>query len=284
MNEPGHDFKESGPFFYSDVLDKEIISSIVSNNNITQIYHLAAYLSAKAEDNPAMAWRVNMEGLFNVLDVAMEINVNKLFWPSSIAVFGPTTPKVNTPQSCVMEPNTVYGISKKAGEGWCEWYHKKYDLDIRSLRYPGLISHKTLPGGGTTDYAVEIFHGAVTNKNYDCYIDEQTELPMMYMDDAVRGTIELMETDTDNIKIRSSYNITAMSFSPEKLATEIQKTIPEFNCNYHPDERQSIADSWPQSIDDSKAREDWGWKHQYDLHKMTTEMLKHVGKLQMESF
>ncbi|PCJ79598.1 MAG: NAD-dependent epimerase [Flavobacteriales bacterium] len=284
LKEPGPDFKESGPFFYSDVLDKENISSIVEKNGVTQIYHLAAYLSAKAEHNPAMAWKLNMEGLFNILDVAIENNINKLFWPSSIAVFGPTTPKVNTPQTCMMEPNTVYGISKKAGEGWCEWYHKKYGLDIRSLRYPGLISYKTLPGGGTTDYAVDIFHGAVANKRYHCYLNGQTKLPMMYMDDAVRGTIELMEADADNIKIKSSYNITSMSFTPAELTAEIQKTIPEFICDYQPDERQRIADSWPQSIDDSKACEEWGWRHQYDLPKMTSEMLKHVGKLQMESF
>lgn len=282
INEPDYDFKNSGPFFYSDVLDQNLINSLIINNKVTQVYHLAAYLSARAEKNPQMAWKLNMDGLFNVLDASLNNGVKKIFWPSSIAVFGLTTPKEKTPQTTIMEPSTVYGITKLAGERWCEKYFLTHNLDIRSLRYPGIISYKTLPGGGTTDYAVEIFHSAVTNRKYNCYLKDNTKLPMMYMDDAVRGTLELMGADSSKIKTRSGYNITAFSFSPNELAAEIRKNIPDFECTYQPDSRQSIADSWPSSIDDSIAREHWNWRHRCSLSDMAKIMLENVGKLKAE--
>lgn len=263
-----------------DVLNQSALNSFVRKQNFTQIYHLAAVLSATGEKNPAFAWRLNMDGLFHVLEAAVNYKINKVYWPSSIAVFGPGTPKQHTPQDCVMDPATVYGISKLAGERWCAWYHQKYGLDVRSLRYPGLIGYKSQPGGGTTDYAVDIFYKALTDKSYECFLKEDTHLPMMYMEDAIKATLDLMDAPTENIKIRSSYNISSMSFSPREIAEQIKIVIPEFKMKYKPDFRQNIADSWPASIDDTRAREDWGWKPDYDLAKMTREILEKLPAFQ----
>lgn len=257
-----------------DILDAEKLKVVIEKNNVGTVYLLAALLSATAEQNPMFAWKLNMEGLFNVLDLAKDKIIDKVFWPSSIAVFGPTTPRDNTPQTTVMEPTTVYGISKQAGERWCEYYHNKYGVDVRSIRYPGLISYKAEPGGGTTDYAVAIYYKALQEGKYECYLKDDTFLPMMYMEDAIKATIDLMHTEEDNIKIRSSYNLAGISFSPTEIANEIKKHIPEFTISYAPDFRQEIANSWPKSIDDSKAQKDWGWKEKYDLGSMTEEMLK----------
>jgi len=267
-----------------DVLDKNKLAEISGKYQIDQIYHLAAILSAKGEQNPVQAWDINMMGLLNILDFAREINVKKLFWPSSIAVFGPTTPRVSTPQFTVAEPNTVYGISKLAGERWCEYYFNKYNLDIRSLRYPGLISYKTPPGGGTTDYAVEIFFEAIQRGSYQSFLGNNTRLPMMYMEDAIRGSVELMESDAKNISVRSSYNFAAMSFTPEEIAREIKKHIPDFSITYSPDFRQKIADSWPESIDDEIARSDWGWKEKFSLSEMTSDILRNLEPIIQKSF
>ena len=257
-----------------DILDAEKLKQIIEKNNVGSVYLLAALLSATAEQNPMFAWKLNMEGLFNVLDLAKYKIIDKVFWPSSIAVFGPTTPRDNTPQTTVMEPTTVYGISKQAGERWCEYYHNKYGVDVRSIRYPGLISYKAEPGGGTTDYAVAIYYKALQEGKYECYLQNDTYLPMMYMEDAIKATIDLMHTEEDKIKIRSSYNLAGISFSPVEIAEEIKKHIPDFSISYTPDFRQAIANSWPKSIDDSRAQEDWGWKEKYDLTSMTEEMLK----------
>lgn len=259
-----------------DVLDKEAISNCIKKHQITQIYHLASLLSATGEQKPKLAWDINFNGLIHILDLAVEYKLNKVFWPSSIAVFGPTTPRVNTPQITIMEPNTVYGITKLTGERWCDYYFHKHGLDVRSIRYPGLISYKTPPGGGTTDYAVDIYFKAIKEQRYECFLSKESTLPMMYMDDAIRGTIELMEAPKESIKVRSSYNLAAISFSPEEIAKSIQKHIPEFQITYNPDFRQKIADSWPQSINDQAARKDWGWKHHFDLNKMTEDMLKNI--------
>jgi len=237
---------------------------------------MAALLSATAEKNPAFAWDLNMNSLFHILNIAKAGKIKKIFWPSSIAVFGPTTPKQNTPQYTVMEPSTVYGISKQSGERWCEYYHNIYGVDVRSIRYPGLISWSTPPGGGTTDYAVDIYHKALADGKYTCFLNEQTRLPMMYMDDAIRATVEIMQAPAEDVKIRSSYNLSAMDFTPAEIADAIAKEIPGFTIDYTPDFRQKIADSWPQSIDDSSARQDWGWKHEFDLQTMTTDMLDHL--------
>jgi nucleoside-diphosphate-sugar epimerase len=250
----------------------------VSRNKITQIYHLAAILSGNAEKKPLASWHINMASLMNVLELGRELKLNKIFWPSSIAVFGPTTPRVNTPQYTVMEPNTVYGISKLAGERWMEYYNQKFGVDTRSVRYPGLISYKTEAGGGTTDYAVEIFYEAIRNGKYECFLNENTALPMMFMDDAIKATISLMETDSSNLSLRSSYNVAGISFDPKGITEEIKKHIPGFEITYKPDFRQAIADSWPKSIDDSVARKDWGLQCQYDLKKMTEVMIKEIKK------
>lgn len=265
-----------GHYEHLNVLDKERLKIIVSKYDITQVYLLAAILSARAEDNPHFAWRLNMESLFNVLELAREGKIQKIFWPSSIAVFGPSAPKKDTPQHTVTDPTTAYGISKLAGERWCEYYHAKFGLDVRSLRYPGLISYKTPPGGGTTDYAIDIFFQALQKRSYDCFLSENTYLPMMYMPDALRATIEIMNADVAGIKVRSSYNIGAISFSPKELAAAIKKRIPDFKVNYRPDFRQEIANSWPHSIDDSAAHTDWGWQPAYDLDKMTDDMLNNI--------
>jgi nucleoside-diphosphate-sugar epimerase len=266
----------TGPYVSLDVMNKEMLHVQVIRQNITQIYLLAAILSATGEKNPNLAWNLNMQGLLNVLDIAREEQVKKVYWPSSIAVFGPTSPKKNCPQQTIIEPITVYGISKYAGEFWCNYYNKRFNVDIRSLRYPGLISYKSEPGGGTTDYAVEIFHDALEEKSYESFLKEDTYLPMMYMPDAIRATIELMEAPAEKISVRTSYNISGISFSPADIAAAIRKHIPEFEIKYKPDYRQAIADSWPQSIDDSVARKDWGWKHQYNLEKLTDDMLKNI--------
>ncbi len=265
-----------GNFEILDVLKHDAFIDFVRKNKFTQVYHLAAVLSATGEKNPAFAWHLNMDGLITVLDAAVAYKIEKVYWPSSIAAFGPTTPKNNTPQDTIMDPTTVYGISKQAGERWCDWYHKKHGVDVRSLRYPGLIGYKTKPGGGTTDYAVDIFFQALTEKKYECFLKSDTYLPMMYMDDAVKATIDLMEAPAEKIKIRSSYNISAMSFCPQEITAEIKKHIPDFQISYTPDFRQSIADSWPRSIDDSRARADWGWQHRFGLPEMTAEILKHL--------
>jgi nucleoside-diphosphate-sugar epimerase len=257
-------------------MNKEMLHVQIIRQGITQIYLLAAVLSATGEKNPSLAWNLNMQSLLNVLDIAREEKLKRVYWPSSIAVFGPSSPKQNCPQQTIIEPTTVYGISKHAGESWCYYYNKRFGVDVRSLRYPGLISFKSAPGGGTTDYAVEIFHDALTDKHYDCFLNENTSLPMMYMPDAIRATIELMESPAEKISVRTSYNLCALSFSPKEIAAEIKKHIPDFTISYKPDYRQEIANSWPQSIDDSVARNDWGWKPEYDLAKLTKDMLENV--------
>lgn len=278
LREENELLKGTGPYVSMDVMNKEMLHVQVIRQNITQIYLLAAILSATGEKNPNLAWHLNMQSLLNVLDIAREEKLHKVYWPSSIAVFGPTSPKQNCPQQTIIEPTTVYGISKYAGEFWCNYYHQRYGVDVRSIRYPGLISYKSPPGGGTTDYAVEIFHDALEEKKYTCFLKEDTYLPMMYMPDAIRGTIELMEAPASKINIRHSYNLSGMSFSPTEIGAEIKKHIPEFTIDYKPDYRQAIADSWPASIDDSVARNDWGWKQEYDLAKMTKDMLDNLTK------
>ncbi len=278
IRKASRDITQSGPFQILDVLDDKKLINFVIGNKITQIYHLAAVLSGNAEKLPLQAWDINMKSLLNILELTKEVGIKKTFWPSSIAVFGLTTPKENTPQLTIMEPNTVYGISKLAGERWCEYYFNKYGIDVRSVRYPGLISFKTEAGGGTTDYAVEIFYEAIKHGQYECFLKDDVTLPMMFMPDAIRGTIELMEADASDIKIRSSYNLSAISFNPGDVANEIQKHIPDFKITYNPDFRQKIAVSWPSTIDDSEARKDWGWKHTYDLSAMTDIMLKEIRK------
>ncbi len=274
--------EQTGPFEILDILNKVQLLEIVEKYNIKEVYLLAALLSATAEKNPAFGWDLNMNSLFNVLELAKDGIINKIFWPSSIAVFGTTTPKENTPQYTVMEPSTVYGISKQAGERWCEYYHKQYGVDVRSIRYPGLIGYKSKPGGGTTDYAVDIFHQAILSKRYDCFLSEETTLPMMYMSDAIKATLNIMRADSSAIKIRSSYNIAGMSFSPKEMAEELKNSIPEFEISYSPDYRQKIADSWPQSIDDTHARKDWGWSPDFNLPKLTTTMLENLEQLLSE--
>ncbi len=271
-----HPLLKEGPFRHLNAMDAFRMLEIVKKEKITQIYHLAALLSATGEKDPKRAWDINMQSLLQVLELGVQEKLHKIYWPSSIAVFGQTTPKQQTPQQTVVEPLTVYGISKYAGELWCQYYYNRWGLDVRSLRYPGLISWKSEPGGGTTDYAVEIYHEALKQKNYTSFLDKGTYLPMMYMDDAIRGTIELMEAPTTSIKTRMAYNISAMSFAPEEIAASIQKHIPDFEISYAPDFRQQIANGWPQSIDDQAAREHWGWSHQYDLDKMTHEMLTNL--------
>jgi nucleoside-diphosphate-sugar epimerase len=261
-----------------DVLNKEALHAIISKYKITTIYHLAAIISAVGEKNPKLAWEVNMNSLVNVLEASKELGVKKIFWPSSIAVFGPSSPKINTPQNCLMDPNTMYGITKLAGERLCEYYHNKFDLDIRSIRYPGLISWKTLPGGGTTDYAVHIFHEAIKNKKYSCFLKEDATLPMMLIDDAIRATLEIMHAPKENIQIRTSYNLAGISFSPKEIAESIKMHIPEFEIEYAPDFRQAIAESWPQSIEDSSARKDWNWSPKYDMNELVKTMLDNVKK------
>lgn len=266
----------TGPFMQLDAMDAESTLSIVKKEGITQIYLLAALLSATGEKMPKKAWDINMQSLLQVLDLGVQEKLHKIYWPSSIAVFGNTTPKDNTAQKTIVEPQTVYGISKYAGELWCQYYNQRWGLDVRSIRYPGLISWKSQPGGGTTDYAVEIYHEALKQGSYSCFLSEDTYLPMMYMDDAIRGTIELMEAPEEQIKSRMAYNFAAVSFSPKEIAESIRKHIPDFSISYAPDERQNIANGWPKSIDDAAARADWGWKHNFDLDAITADMLKNL--------
>ena len=264
------------PFETLDAMDGDRLKEIVDQYQIKEVYHLAALLSANAEKQIKFAWELNMQSLFHVLELAKDGKINKIFWPSSIAVFGPTTPKNDTPQETVTEPSTVYGISKLAGERWCEYYANKFGVDVRSIRYPGLIGYKTMPGGGTTDYAVDIYHQALEKGSYECFLKEDAYLPMMYMEDAIRATIELMEAKAEDVKIRSSYNLGGISFSPKEIAESIQKEIPDFQISYNPDFRQQIAESWPSSINDQAARDDWGWKEAYDLDAMSADMLKQL--------
>lgn len=268
---------QNGPTAILDVTDKDSLEKLIVAYEVGQVYHLAAVLSAKGEENPIWAWDLNMNSLLNVLEAARRHQL-KVYWPSSIAVFGPDTPKNETPQSTIMNPTTVYGISKLAGEKWCEYYHLKYGVDVRSLRYPGLIGYKSKPGGGTTDYAVDIFWKAIRNEVFHCFLDKNTTLPMMYMADAVRGTIELMDAKPQEIKIRTSYNIGALSFTPLELYRVIAKSIPEFEISYEPDFRQEIANSWPNSIDHSQSVSDWGWQPQYDLISMAEDILTNLPK------
>ena len=276
LREENELLKGSGPYVSLDVMNKEMLHVQIIRQNITQVYLLAAILSATGEKNPPLAWHLNMQSLLNVLDIAKEEKLTKVYWPSSIAVFGPTSPKIDCPQYTIIEPTTVYGISKYAGEFWCNYFHQRYGVDVRSLRYPGLISYKSSPGGGTTDYAVEIFHAAKEKQKYTSFLREDTHLPMMYMPDAIRATIELMEAPSEKIKVRTSYNLSGMSFSPVEIGDEIRKHIPGFQLDFKPDYRQQIADSWPKSIDDSNAKEDWGWKPEFDLTKMTADMLMNL--------
>jgi nucleoside-diphosphate-sugar epimerase len=282
LREENELLKGTGPYVSLDVMNKEMLHVQVIRQNITQIYLLAAILSATGEKNPNLAWNLNMQGLLNVLDIAREEKLKKVYWPSSIAVFGPTSPRQNCPQQTVIEPITVYGISKYAGEFWCNYYNRRFGVDVRSLRYPGLISYKSAPGGGTTDYAIEIFHDALEEGRYECFLKEDTYLPMMYMPDAIKATVDLMEAPEDKISIRTSYNIAGVSFSPKEIAAAVKKHIPAFKITYKPDYRQAIADSWPQSIDDSVARKDWGWKHEYELEKLAADMLKNLKEAEGE--
>ena len=263
-------------FVHLNVLDKVQIKEVFQTHKPTIVYHLAALLSATAEENPKFGWELNMDGTFNIFDACIDHGVKRIFWPSSIAVFGPTTPRVNTPQSTILEPNTIYGITKLAGERYCEYYFNRYNLDVRSIRYPGLIGWKSLPGGGTTDYAVDIFHQALKNGQYDCFLKEQTTLPIMHIEDAVRATLEITDAPSNLIKVRSSYNIAGVSFNPEQLTQEIKKHIPQFKISYQPDHRQKIANSWPESIDDQIARADWGWQEKYNLEKLVVNMLDNI--------
>lgn len=279
IREGKEELMSSGPFEIINAMHFQEIADAVEKHQIDQVYLMAALLSATAEKNPAFAWSLNMDSLFHVLNLAKEGKIKQIFWPSSIAVFGPTTPRNNTPQYTVMEPSTVYGISKQTGERWCEYYFNKFGVDVRSIRYPGLISWTTPPGGGTTDYAVDIFYKAIEDKAYTCFLSEHSALPMMYMDDALDATIAIMQADKEDVKIRSSYNLGGISFTPEDVANEIKKHIPEFTIQYNPDFRQAIADSWPASIDDSKAQEDWGWNHKYDLAEITKVMLSNLSKV-----
>ena len=267
------EFVASGPFEIIDATDKQAILETISKYKVTQVYLLAAMLSATAEKMPQKAWNLNMNSLLAVLDLAKEKHIKQVYWPSSIAVFGPLTPKENTPQQTVMQPSTVYGISKVSGEFWCNYYHEKFGVDVRSLRYPGIISWKTKPGGGTTDYAVDIYFKALQKKKFECFLSENTRLPMMYMNDAVDATIQLMQTKPEDVKIRTAYNLSAIDFTPKEIADEIKKHIPEFKISYNPDFRQAIADSWPSSIDDSEARKDWNWIHNFNLKSMTEDIL-----------
>ncbi|NGP87621.1 NAD-dependent epimerase/dehydratase family protein [Fodinibius halophilus] len=271
-----------GPFEYLDVMKKDAIAKVIDEHDIKEVYHLAALLSAKAEQNIELGWKLNMDGLLHVLNLAKEKSLDKIFWPSSIAVFGPDAPSKDTGQNVALNPTTVYGISKMAGEQWCSYFHENFGVDVRSLRYPGLIGYKSLPGGGTTDYAVDIHYKALKNEPFSCFLDKDNALPMMYMEDAIDATIQLMQADESDIEIRTSYNLSAISFTPEEIAEAIKKHMPGFEISYDPDYRKKIADSWPDSIDDSPAREQWGWNHEYDLNKMVGDMLANIPKANPE--
>ncbi|MGB6036685.1 MAG: NAD-dependent epimerase/dehydratase family protein [Cryomorphaceae bacterium] len=268
-----------GPFERLNILDKDSLYEVVKQNNITEIYLLAALLSATAEQNPALGWELNMNGLSNVLDLSRDGHIKRIFWPSSIAVFGPHTPKDNTPQRTIMEPTTVYGITKVAGESWCEYYHKRYGIDIRSVRFPGIVGYKSAPGGGTTDYAVHIFHEAIKNGHYECFLSENAELPMMYMPDAIKSILEIMDAPEESITLRTSYNISGVSFTPKTLSEAIQKEMPDFSISYNPDYRDKIAKSWPSTLDDSLARKDWGWRPDFGLEDLVSDMLVNLKEV-----
>lgn len=272
------DLVNSGPFVILDAKNFNAIKDCCIHHNIDTVYLMAALLSATGEKYPMEAWDLNMNSLFHVLNLAKSRQIKKVFWPSSIAVFGPTTPRENTPQHTICEPTTVYGITKQVGERWCEYYHEKYGVDVRSIRYPGIISHKAMPGGGTTDYAVEIYHEAIKEGTYECFLSENTNLPMMFMDDAIKATTQIMVAPSEDLSIRSSYNLSAISFTPKEIADSIKAEMPEFKITYNPDFRQAIADSWPSSIDDSLARKDWNWQHDFNLKSMTSVMLKQLKK------
>ena len=276
IREGNAEMMSSGPFEIVDATNKERILEVVQKYKVTQVYLMAAMLSATAEKYPQKAWNLNMTSLLGVLELAREKHIKQIYWPSSMAAFGPTSPKINTPQQTVMEPSTVYGISKIAGEHWCNYYHDKFGVDVRSIRYPGIISWKTLPGGGTTDYAVDIYFDAIKKGSYQCFLSENTRLPMMYMNDAIEATIQIMQADEKDIKTRTSYNLSAISFTPKEIAEEIKKHIPAFEISYKPDFRQAIADSWPQVIDDSEARKDWNWRHKFELDAMTKDMITNI--------
>lgn len=275
---PGDELLNSGPFEFINITQKETLEDVIKKHNVDTIYNMAAILSATGEEKPALCWDVNMNGLYYILDLAVKYDMTRVFVPSSIAVFGPETPRDNTPQETVLKPKTMYGVTKVAGELLSDYYFKRFNLDVRGVRYPGIISSETLPGGGTTDYAVEIFYEAIKNKEYTCFVKEGTVLPMMYMPDCIKATIDLMEADLSKLKHHSDFNLTAMSFSAGELADEIKKHIPDFKCTYKPDFRQEIADSWPSSIDDNAAREEWGWKPAYDLPAMVKDMIEILGK------
>ena len=275
---PSEEILNSGPFEYIDITKKETVEEVIKKYDIDTIYNMAAILSAVGEEKPDLCWNVNINGLLNILDLSVEYKLTRVFIPSSIAVFGPNTPKENTPQDTILKPTTMYGVTKVTGELLGEYYVRKYGLDVRGIRYPGIISSETLPGGGTTDYAVEIFYEAIKNKHYTCFVREDTVLPMMYMPDCIKATIDLMEADFEKLKHHCDFNVAAMSFSAGELAEEIKKYIPDFTCEYKPDFRQEIADSWPKTIDDSVARKEWGWKPSYDLSKMTKEMIEILQK------
>lgn len=277
INSGSNELMYSGPFEILDATKKDDVKKIIKKYNITDVYLMAAMLSAVGEKFPEKAWNLNMNSLLIVLDLAKDGYIKKVFWPSSMAAFGPTSPKVDTPQMTIMEPSTVYGISKLAGERWCEYYYQKFGVDVRSIRYPGIISWKTKPGGGTTDYAIDIFYKAVSHEDYSCFLSEDTRLPMMYMDDAIKATVDIMQADSSKIKVRSSYNLSAIDFTPAEVYQEIKNHYPDFKVTYSPDFRQVIADSWPQRIDDSVARKDWGWNHSFDLEKMTSDMIKNLS-------
>lgn len=278
IRHPNNEVFSDTTFEILDVLNNDQLTSIIKKHNIKEVYLLAALLSATAEKNPTFAWKLNMDGLFNVLNLAKDNLIDKIFWPSSIAVFGPNTPPNNTPQETIMQPTTVYGISKLAGEQWCQYYHEQYDVDVRSIRYPGLIGYKSAPGGGTTDYAVDIFHKAISDNKYTCFLEENMALPMMYMPDAIRATIELMESPKENIHIRNSYNLGGISFTPKEIAREIENHLKGFEMNYEIDFRNKIAASWPNSIDDSAAQKDWNWEQEFDLSKMVEDMIQNLKK------
>lgn len=277
INSGSNELMYSGPFEILDATKKDDVKKVIKKYKITDVYLMAAMLSAVGEKFPEKAWSLNMNSLLIALDLAKDGHYKKLFWPSSMAAFGPTSPKKNTPQETIMDPSTVYGISKLAGERWCEYYFQKFGVDVRSIRYPGIISWKTKPGGGTTDYAIDIFYKAVNHEDYNCFLSEHTRLPMMYMEDAIKATVDIMQAPSEQIKVRSSYNLSAIDFTPEEVYNEIKKHYPEFKVNYAPDFRQQIADSWPQSIDDTVARKDWNWSHSFDLEKMTKDMIKNLS-------
>ncbi|NNF33207.1 MAG: NAD-dependent epimerase/dehydratase family protein [Saprospiraceae bacterium] len=268
--------EKNEPYIFLDILNEQRLREVIDDHGITQVYHLAAILSANGEWNPMKTWNINLNGLLSILNLAKEHHIKKIFFPSTIAVFGNTTPKVNTAQHVPLLPETVYGISKVSGEMWCNYYYNRYGVDVRSLRYPGIISHQSIPAGGTTDYAVEIFHGIIKDNDYECFLDADTALPMMYIPDAIRATIELMEAPKEHIKVRTSYNLSAMSFTPAEIFEEIQKEYPDATIKYEPDFRQAIAEAWSSSIDDSEARNDWDWKHEYDLKALAEDMIRHI--------